>query len=690
MRALLAAPAPLLLALCLATSAAAGASTAPPATSPAGAPAAAAAPSQPEEIRYTVLIAGNRAGTATTRREGDEVHAAFEFNDRGRGPQLETAVTLGAGGVPSRIEISGHDYFKAPVAERFSSAGGRAAWASSAESGAEELSGPAFYVPLNGPPEMLAVLARALLAAPAKTLPLLPAGEARIEEVGSVEVASAAGEKATAVHYALSGLGFTPDSVWLDGDGAFFAAASRWSSVVRDGFEATLPDLIAAQERSDAALYGRWARELAHHPAGPLVVRGARLFDSTTATVRPGTTVVVRGDRIAAVGADGEVAVPPGAEVIDAAGKTLLPGLWDMHVHVGDLDGVLDVAAGVTSVRDLGNDIDQIAKLRRQWDSGEAIGPRLIAAGLIDGSGPYAGPTKMLVDTQEEARAAIDRYAALGYPQIKVYSSIKPELVADIVRYSHSKGLRVSGHIPAFMTATRAVELGFDEIQHVNMLFLNFWADEVPDTRTPARFTEVAKRAAGLDLSSPPVRAFLALLKEKGVVIDPTVAVFEGMFTARPGQPDAGSAEILHRLPPQVRRGLLTGGLPVPAGMDQRYRDSFRALLAMVKALYDAGIPIVAGTDSLGGFTLHRELELYVEAGIPAPKALQIATLGGARVMSKDGERGSVEAGKLADLILVDGDPTADIAAIRKVSLVVEGGVLYRPAELYREISVEP
>src|SRR5262249_37500200 len=154
-----------------------------------------------------------------------------------------------------------------------------------------------------------------------------------------------------------------------------------------------------------------------------------------------------------------------------------------------------------------------------------------------------------------------------------------------------------------------------------NFLFLNFLP--VPDTRTPARFTEVAQHAAELDLSSEKVRAFLGLLKERNVAVDPTVNVFEGMFLGRPGVMGPGHAAVADRLPPQVRRNASAGGgLPVPPGMDGRYRDSERALLAMVKALYDNGITIEAGTDALCGFSLHHELELYAEAGIPAPKVL--------------------------------------------------------------------
>src|SRR6202035_4368028 len=276
------------------------------------------------------------------------------------------------------------------------------------------------------------------------------------------------------------------------------------------------------------------AARLTHRPEKGLAITGAKLFDAETGESRPGTRVVVAGNRIAAVARDGEVAIPAGAEVIDARGKALLPGLWDMHTHLSAGDGILNIAAGVTTLRDLANDIDLLLVLRKRWSDGSAIGPRVIMAGFLDGPGPYAGPTKVLVDNVAEINAAVDRYASLGYEQIKIYSSIKPELVPAIVARAKGHGLRVSGHIPAFMTAEQAVRDGYDEIQHVNFLFLNFLFDTVKDTRTPARFTEVGKHAAELDLGSEKVQAFLRLLKERHVAVDVTVNAFEGMFTDHP------------------------------------------------------------------------------------------------------------------------------------------------------------
>ncbi len=643
-----------------------------------------------ETVTYRVLLAGNPAGaqTATLGPDGEWVFA-FEFNDRGRGPKLETRMKLDAEGLPVRIETRGNDYLKSPVTELFSAEGGRAEWKNPSEKGERRLTAKAYYLSLNSVPEESGLLARALLRAPGRRLVLLPEGEAAVERITQKTLRQGDRERAVTL-YAMTGLGFTPEYVWLDSDGTYFASASTWLTTIRDGWESSLPALLESQEAAQASGAAALAKAAERRPGRALVFRGANLFDAEAATTHRGTTVVVSGERIAAVGPDGSVPIPEGAEIVEAAGKTLLPGLWDMHVHATDVDGPLNISAGVTSVRDLANVPEKLGALAAAWEKGAAVGPRVIAAGFMDGPGPYAGPTKVLVDTPEQARAAIARYAALGYPQIKVYSSIRPELLPGIIAAAHERGMRVSGHVPAFMTAEQFVREGADEIQHANFLFLNFWADTVPDTRTPARFTAVAQKAADLDLDSDRVQAFLALLKEHHTVSDPTVAIFEEMFTSRPGSISPGYAAIAGRLPAAVRRGLLTGGLPVPEGSDQRYRDSFHAMLAMVGRLYVKGIPIVAGTDSLAGFTLHRELELYVEAGIPAPRVLQIATLGGARVMKKDGELGSVAVGKKADLVLVDGDPAARISDVRRPVMVVKNGVVYDPAVICRALGIRP
>jgi imidazolonepropionase-like amidohydrolase len=510
-----------------------------------------------------------------------------------------------------------------------------------------------------------------------------------MEAVGSARVTAKERSKNLTL-YAVSGVTYTPLYAWLDESGLFFGRYDGFATVVSEGWEEAAPEMIRVQTVAMTARQKATVARLSHRPSGPVVFKSARLFDSGTATIHPGMTVVVSGNHIQAVGPDGKIRIPRGAQVIDAHGQTLLPGLWDMHQHFTESFGIRDIAAGVTSARDLANDPDFLSDLRKTWNAGEGIGPRILMAGVIDGTGPYAAPTQAQVDTEEKALVWVDRYQTrYGAVQIKIYSSLDPKLVPAIVAEAHRRGMRVSGHIPNGMTAEQAVREGFDELQHVNFLFLNF----IPgvDTRTLARMSAVAEHAAEIDLDSESVRAFLRLLKERKTVVDPTVNLYEDLFTGRVDKIQPTLEPVASRLPYQVRRALMGGNLPVPPGMDQRFRDSYRACLAMVRRLHEEGIPIVAGTDSSSpGVGLHTELELYVQAGIPAPEVLRIATLGAARVMKRDADLGTVAPGKLADLLLVKGDPTKNISDIRRGTLVMKDGVIFKPAELYKEIGVKP
>jgi imidazolonepropionase-like amidohydrolase len=640
-----------------------------------------------EELRYTLFFSTRQAGRVVFRGEKGGVHRlTMDVSDRGRGQSLVAEMSLDDGGVPVAMHVTGVDYWKNPVDDRYERKAGRAVWSNATEHGEATPAGPAFYLSTETNLE-IGVLAVALLRAEGGRLPLLPEGEARIEPAGEAKVT--AGAQSHTLHlYAISGLGLTPAYVWMDERGFFFARYDGFVSAVREGWESVLPSLLAAQGKVASDWERNLALRLARRPKGELAIRGARLFDPETGKTLPGTTVVISGDRIRAVGRDGEVAVPPGAEIVEAQGKALLPGLWDMHQHVVASDGLLDIASGITTARDMGNDLDLLLDLRRRWDAGEAVGPRLLMACVIEGPGPYAAPTKVLVATDAEALAAVNRYAAAGCVQIKIYSSLDPKLVPGIVARAHALGLRVSGHIPNGMKAEQAVREGFDEIQHANFLFLNF-LDGV-DTRTMERITAVGEHAGELDLKSKPVQDFLRLLKEKGTVSDPTVNLYEGMFAGRPGEVNPALAPVAARLPLPVRRSLLVGDVQRTPEMDARYRASFAAVLALVRALHDAGITIVAGTDFIAGFCLPRELEDYVAAGLSAPDALRAATLVPARVMHRDHDLGTIAPGKLADLILVDGDPAAHISDLRRVVLTIRGGVMFDAAKVFEAIGVKP
>src|SRR6185369_5997101 len=199
-----------------------------------------------------------------------------------------------------------------------------------------------------------------------------------------------------------------------------------------------------------------------------------------------------------------------------------------------------------------------------RFDNNTELGPRVFKAGIIDGTGELAGPTKMRVDTAEEAIKDVDWYADHGYAQIKIYSSVKPELVPIIADHAHGRGMRVSGHVPAFMSARQFVEGGADEIQHLNFIELNFLFPEVKETRNRDRFIKVAEHAREFTPDKPVVRDFIDFLKRHHTVLDPTMNVFEGLFSGDPTKTTPGLENIAPRFPPQVRRQLLSGALEVP------------------------------------------------------------------------------------------------------------------------------
>ena len=320
-----------------------------------------------------IFIQGNPAGTQTVQTESaGTTRVEYSYNDRGRGDHIIATWRVNAAGVPIEYEGHGNDYMKAPVEERFEMKSDKASWKNRSEQGQQAVTGEAIYLPMNAPPEFLGVLARALLKAPNHKLALLPAGEASLEEAGKVSVASGKGELA---QYRLTGLGFSPQSIWLDRTGIRRPPSrrgSRWCRPRRIGDGAT----ANGSQKTDDDWAERIAHELAHTPKGDLVIRNARLFDPRDLSVTPGASVLVRGDRIVRVAPDADLKPSPDAEIIDAQGQLLMPGLWDNHQHFSDVDGALDLANGVTSARDMANDTDSFLQRVARFDDGRELGPR--------------------------------------------------------------------------------------------------------------------------------------------------------------------------------------------------------------------------------------------------------------------------------------------------------------------------
>jgi imidazolonepropionase-like amidohydrolase len=637
-----------------------------------------------------VLMDGKPTGQDAVWKAPDgSTREFFQFNDRGRGPKLYIEYGLDDGGFILSEQSKGVDYMKTPVEERFSLTAGAAAWKNQAEDEKQANAKGKFYIDINSGMESTAILARALLMH-GGSLPLLPSGTATIRQRQSLPV-EGAGRKRAVTLYEIGGLSFTPIYLWLTDEKQFFASIFGGGAIIEPGFEAAAPALRESQREIESQHSAELAQRLTHRPPGDLVIANATIFHAEDGKLLANQRVTVKRDRIASVEPDRGQAAPPGAQVIDGKGKMLLPGLWDMHAHLYAENAFLDMATGVTTVRDLGNPIDGLTRLRKLIDEGQQIGPRVIPAGFIDGPGPFEGPIKALAATPEEALQWVDRYADLGYVQIKIYSSVKPELVPVIAAEAHKRGLRVSGHVPAGMIAEQFVRAGADEVQHMNFIFLNFMPD-VKETRTPARFIEPGTRGASLDLNSQAVNDFIAFLKQHHTVIDPTMGVWEDTYLDRPGVVGKIDAPMFERLPVQVQRATKTASQALgasDAGTDRAYRASYANMIRMLKKLYDSGVQIVAGTDAESGYAFDRELEIYQEAGIPAVEVLRMATIEAARVMHRDADLGSISPGKLADMILVNGDPAAHIGDIRHVDTVIKNGEIYRPAELYPAFGIK-
>ncbi len=638
-------------------------------------------------LKYDWLTIGKKSGEQIVTYDGHlQVKIQFKFSDRGRGPTTSEKVKFNKKGIVVEHSVSGKSYMGALVDENYRLNQGKAHWYNTQENETLYLDNDAYYVSQDGAPQNIEFLIRALHQAENNTLKLLPSGKASFQKLLSHQL-SQSSEKKTITLFAINGLGFTPEYAWFDQDLHLFAIDYGWMGMIRQGWSKSLKELQELQQTAELEYHNTLAKEHSEKLTGTTRFTNINVYTATDMGLLKNTDVVINNGKISAVGEAGKNM--KAQRTIDGQGMTLMPGLWDMHTHISIAQGNLNIANGVTSVRDLANQHSKVKRAKQLFDSGEVIGPNIYQAGFIDKKSPYSAPTGRLAETLEDALNEVDWYAQQGYPQIKIYSSIDPSWVKPIAKRIHSHGMRLSGHIPSFMTTEQAIVDGFDEIQHINMLFLNFLAGEKDDTRTPLRFTLVGDKAGTLDLDSDEVKSFIRLLKNNDIVVDPTVTIFHSMFINKAGEVDPGYQAIIDHLPANIARGFLASELEINADNEANYARSAQALLKMIKLLYDAGVRIVAGTDAIAGFTLHRELELYAEAGIPNDDILKIATVNSARIAGQQ-NTGTIEPGQNADLILIQGNPLEDISAIRKVAYVVKGQYAFNSAEIFDSIGIIP
>ncbi|MEQ8558824.1 MAG: amidohydrolase family protein [Henriciella sp.] len=637
---------------------------------------------------YTVLVSGTKIGEMDVTQAEDTVTVDYEYRNNGRGPTMMETVILDEG-VPVHWSVTGNTTFGNAVDESYSlEDGGTATWTDSTGEGSAEVNEPTLYVAQSGTPYQLAIYAKALLADEDMTMPGLPAGSMRLEKLEDFTLGEGE-DSVAATSYALIGTELDPTYFVMDGEEEFVGLISPEFLIVREGLEAHDKSLRERAVRYSTERFEALQADTAHSFDAPVRITNVRIFDPETMALGEPASVLVEGDSIVSI--DAADAAGDGEYVIDGQGGTLVPGLSDMHGHMGQDDAMLNIAAGVTFVRDMGNDNEVLSELISKIDSGTLAGPRIVKSGFIEGKSPFNSNNGIIVTSQEEANDAVRTYCEMGdFFQVKVYNSMKGEWVPQMVDLAHECGMRVAGHVPAFSRADTMIKAGYDELTHINQVMLGWVLASDEDTRTLLRLTALA-RLPKLDLDSEPVQNTIDLMVENGVAIDPTYAIHEALLLSRNGELRPGVEDYIDHMPVGVQRSAKQAWSKIETEEDDlAYAGAFDQITETLSMMRENGILILFGTDMGGSFNLHRELELYQNIGFTPGEILKRSTLDSAEYIGMGDEIGSIEEGKLADFFLVPGNPVEDLKAIKTIRMVMKDGVAYFPSEIYPAFGIEP
>jgi hypothetical protein len=632
-----------------------------------------------DTIRHNVVRPGKIVGKHLSWKQGsNDYYYYFEFNDRGRGPSVTSHSKIDGKDKIIFQEISGVDYYKTKVEEKFEVKAGKASWKNKFENESVPYKGE-LYSNINGNPGEIELTLQILKNSVSKKVNILPSGTLNYTVVKEETVKDEKNNNLTIQLIGFSGLGGPPNYYWFTKDGHYFGSLSDWTSIIQAGYEKNIDILLPVQKKFEDGFYTNLAKTATEKNNSGIAIKNVTVFNASEGSTFVNGTVLIKDNIIEKVGNSSSIKIPAGYKVIDGTNKFLMPGLWEMHGHFFMGDGPVMLAQGVTNLRDMGNG-DELWNVKKRVEADSLLGPEInIISGFIDKAGEFAAPTGALINSLEEGLKYIDDYHKKGCQQIKLYSSINPEWVKPLAAKAHSYGMRVCGHIPAFMTASQAIDAGYDEITHLNMLMLNFFGDTV-DTRNMTRFKLVGKRGSEIDVNSNAVKSFVQKMKEKNITIDPTISIFESMFTDMPGKMAKAYSPIAKYLPSDAKRRALSGSFIDDESYSVQYGKSYETMKKLLKALYDNGITILSGTD--GGILQH-ELEVYSECGIPNYDVLRMATYFPAKEYGLLDKYGTVTEGKIANLILIDGDPKKNIKDIRKIYLTIKEGKIYSPKRIY-------
>jgi imidazolonepropionase-like amidohydrolase len=644
--------------------------------------ALAAAPVPKEQLLQPPASAAHYVVVSDAGKHGDmwqwqmpNGRMAYRHSQSLRGWITETDQVdlLGPDGLPVKVEVRGITP-NGDAAETFSIVDGKASWKSTADSGSSE-GRKGYYLPAGGVGLANHVLVNKLVEAGAAGVDLLPGGHATLEVGPSLTIQGPNGPKPVKLAF-IRGVLSSPYPVWLDDQGKYFADVG-WISVMPAGFEANAKAMRDLQETTIAEQVKGIAKQfLTAEARAPTLFTNVSLFDADKGEFLKNQSVMVEDGKITSVGVARLTRVRPGTRVIDGSGKTLVPGIWDSHMHIGDdWDVLANMANGMTSFRSPGTMIDRALSTTRRRAAGELLMGEPFISVIIDKKDPLAAQGALTVTSEAETIEAVRKVKDAGLWGVKFYTSMNPAWIAPASAEAHKLGLHVHGHVPATMRPIEAVRAGYDEITHLNFIVMQAMPKDVVDkANTAQRFEGPAKYTKDVDWDSSENRAFIAELKQRGTVVDPTLVIFEGNFLSEGGAPMPAYVPYMGIISPVLDRQFKAGGYPLIQGYTRDdYAKSYAKMVELVKRLHEAGVPIVAGTDGWG-IEIVRELELYQQAGFTPAEALQSATILPAKVVGADKRTGSIAVGKEADMVLVDGDVSKELGALRRVVTVVSDG----------------
>lgn len=603
----------------------------------------------------------------TSDATGLQLSADFDYVDRGRRNRIQSTMLLDAKYAPRKLDVARiADTTRTPVT-RVEVSGHNATVFRNGKSADVALPPVVFaispYQPLS---QHLALLRYWLANGSPPTLSIVPGGPVNVVAIkrAGVDTLGTGADRILLTRYTINGVVWGNEYLWLDASGRMAMFASAAGGLSMKGVQADLVPLYAELMAiaSKAAVNDMVAIAARTKPIaqGSVALIGATLVDGTGNAAVPNATVIINDGKIVTAGPSVSVKVPVGARRVDVAGKTIVPGLWDSHAHLHQPEWTpVYLAAGVTTVRDMGNELPFITDLREAIQRGRAAGPNIIAAGLVDGPGPNAFGA-LSASTPEEGREIVRRYHDLGFEQMKLYSLLSPAVVGAICDEAHKLGMTVTGHIPTSLSLQAAIDSGMDQVAHQPI------------------------RGEGDSL-----KVLIEFLKKHNTVIDPT-ASWNEIGGHSQSEPLQNFQPVTQHLPPVFMQTRAAGWGAANVDTATAHARLARSLVT-TKALHDAGIPIVAGTDEgVPAYSVYREMELYVQAGFSPMDALRSATAVPAKAMGREKDLGTIEVGKMADLLVLDANPLDRISNIRSVRFVMKSGALFDSAALWRAAGFVP